>query len=710
MTNQEKITLYSSFFRGRTDAYPRRWEKNDKSGWAPAYLFDWNKFNAHRAKGGTIKNFEHKTLAPLTDEILLAHLFGKETIGIYPVLQDNTSYFIAADFDEGDWKNDCQKFVNACKRFSIESYTEISRSGNGVHAWVFFENTYPCWKSRVIILEILRRTFNYSEFAKEISFDRLFPNQDTITDGGFGNLIALPLQGERVKLGMTVFCDPNTFVSFPNQWDFLKTIHKHSDSELDSVYKTLFDGKNIEVQNKTLNNSSIHITVDGSMHIDKSTIPATVATFIKDKLNIFNKEYATKKRLGKSVYGIEKYFNLIEDKGSSITLPRGFVGELEIFLKEKGLPYEIKEEYKRFEPIKFKSVISLSNNQKDLLEEAIKYTNGIIVAPPGSGKTIIALEFIVKLAVPALILVNRNQILFQWIERTEQFLGISKIQIGVISATKKKIGKQITVATLQSLARYKNLKEITDSFGVIVVDECHHVPAKTYRELIRSFRSKYFFGLTATHERKFGSEKITELIIGPVIAEMATANSKESKRTFDISIYTTKLFIPFRYKTDHYETLAKTICYDSARNKQIAEAILNETKLVRKVLVLTERKDHIEMLKLYLGGDVEAISVSGDDSARSRRIKFDQIKAGNFQVILTTGQLLGEGFDLHGVVSIVLAFPFSFEGKIVQYIGRLRGEGVKHIIDFQDEKVEFLERQFKKRKNFYEKKLSLQVL
>lgn len=713
MTNQEKIAIFSSIFRGRMDAYPRRWEKNGKSGWTPAYSFDWNEFNSHRAKGGTIKNFENKKLSPVTKEILLNHLLGKETIGVYPILQDNTSYFIVADFDEKEWKADSANFISECVKVGLSAYAEISRSGNGCHIWIFFGGKYPCWKSRAIILEVIRKIFKYSEFSKEISFDRLFPNQDTITDGGFGNLIALPLQGDRVPLDFSVFCNSKTFTPFENQWEFLKTIHKNSNNELDCAYTVLFGDKNLEIKKElsNINNSRLRILVDGSLHLEKSALPAVIVEFIKGQLNVFNKEYATKKRLGKSVFGVEKYFNLIQDIGGGILLPRGFLSELETFLKEKELPYEIIEGYKKLESMKFKSVISLSEEQSDLLDEICNHSNGIIVAPPGSGKTIIALELIARFGVPALILVNRNQLLSQWIERIQQFLGIPKTHIGVISGIKKKVGKQITVATLQSLARYKNLKEITDSFGIIIVDECHHVPAKTYRELVRSFKSKYFFGLTATHERKYGTEKITELIIGPVIVEMTTMNeNRESKKSFEVSIYSTRLFIPFRYSADHYETLAKTICYDSARNEQVAKVILEETKLARKVLVLTERKEHIEMLKLYLGGETEVIAISGDDSARSRKIKIEQIYAGNFQVLLTTGQLLGEGFDLHGVGSVVLAFPFSFEGKIVQYVGRLRGEGVKHIIDFRDEKVEFLERQFKKRNRFYRKLRSKKLL
>ncbi|MCX6753481.1 MAG: DEAD/DEAH box helicase, partial [Candidatus Nomurabacteria bacterium] len=321
------------------------------------------------------------------------------------------------------------------------------------------------------------------------------------------------------------------------------------------------------------------------------------------------------------------------------------------------------------------------------------------------GKTIIALELIAKLGLPTLILVNRNQLLSQWVERAEQFLGIPKTQIGVIGGSKKKISKEITIATLQSLIRYKNLAEIYDAFGVIIIDECHHIPAKTYRELIFSFKSEYLFGLTATHERKHGTEQITEFMIGPIIAEMKEIDNS-NERTFEVTICPTKMILPFQYKIDHYETLAKVISFDSARNELIVKAILKEAKDKRKVLVLTERKEHIELLNLYLRKEIEIIAISGDDGIHSRKIKFDQIKTGNFQVLLATGQLLGEGFDIHNIDTVVLAFPFSFEGKLIQYIGRLRGEGVKHIIDFHDKNVEFLDRQFKKRNKFYNKLLN----
>jgi len=701
MTNQDKLTLFKSIFKGRTDVYPKRWEKNGKSGWSPAYSFDWNEFNVHRALGGTIKNFENKTLQPLTDTTLLYHLSGKETIGIYPILPDNTSYFIAADFDEANWKSDSQRFVVECSKVNLEAYIEISRSGNGAHVWIFFENTYPCWKSRAMILEIIRKTFNYSEFDKEISFDRLFPNQDTITDGGFGNLIALPLQGERVLHGATIFCDNTSLLPYQDQWEFLQNIHRHTTIELDSVYDNVIN-QNINFETSTQNNSGLNIILDGSIHIKKNELTSVITAFIKEELNLYNKGYVIKKKLGKSIFGTEKYFNLIQDVGNEITLPRGFLEKLVNFLNAENIAYEILERFAKHKKTKFTSNITLRPEQEKVLTEIKNKTNGIIIAPPGSGKTIIALQLITELGLPALILVNRNQLLSQWIERTEQFLGIPKTQIGIISAGKKKTGKQVTIATLQTLARYKDIKEIQNTFGVVIIDECHHIPAKTYREIITSFKSKHCYGLTATHERKFGQEIVTELCIGQVIAEIKNDSLNQDK-TFDIQIIESNIEMPFRYKNDHYEILAKTISYDTSRNKLILNAVLSHLKHNHKILLLTERKEHIEVLALYLRNQTEILTISGDDSLKQRKLKHAQIKSGNFKVLVATGQLLGEGFDMEGFDVLVLAFPIAFEGKLKQYIGRLRGVGLKYIIDIRDQYVEFLERQFKKRRKFYDK-------
>lgn len=698
MFDQSQINLYRSLFRGRDDAYARRWEKNGQSGWSPAYTFDWTDFNAHRAQGGSLKDFKKKELSPLTDYIIIQHLQGRKAIGVYPILSDNTSYFVAADFDKASWQDDVHTFVTVCAEHDLQSYCEISRSGNGAHVWVFFAAAYPCWKSRQIMLKLLEEAFPFQQTS---SFDRLFPNQDEITDGGFGNLIAVPLQGSRTHEDCSVFYEPENGEVYPDQWEVLSEAHRHTLDELDYIYSQLFvehpASTNITSSEKLL------IKIDSGISLNRNGLPPALTSFIKEKLNIFNKEYGIKKHLGQSVYGTERYFNLIEECGEEIRLPRGFLSKLTDFLNQQNIEYEVELSESEYDKINFKNIITLRPYQAKLIDQALDRHSGIIIAPPGSGKTVVGLELVARLQLPTLILVHRNQLLTQWVERIEQFLGIPKRQIGTISGTRKKIGN-ITVATIQSLARYDKLEAIKDQFGLIIIDECHHLPAKTYRDLIMKLLGQYCYGLTATHERKHGHEVLTELCIGPVLADLQQSDTVQ-KQTLAIDVVTSQLTLPFRYKTDHYETLAKTICYDSARNTLVTKQILKQVKMKKRILVLTERKDHIEVLSLHLRSHTELITLSGDDSAASRNLKLKQIEAGNFEVLLATGQLFGEGVDIMGFDALVLAFPVAFEGKLKQYIGRLRGEGVKQIVDIHDKEVEFLDRQFKKRQRVYNKLL-----
>lgn len=698
MFDQSQINLYRSLFRGRDDVYARRWEKNGRSGWSPAYSFDWTEFNAHRAAGGSLKDFENKELAPLTDHVITQHLQGKETVGAYPILPENTSYFIAADFDKVSWQDDARTFVAVCIEHNLQPYCEISRSGNGAHVWVFFADTYPCWKSRRIMLELIARVFPFHQTG---SFDRLFPNQDEIIDGGFGNLIALPLQGTRAQENCSVFYDPDNGEVYKDQLKFLSEAHQHTTAELDQIHNKLFADRPTSA--KPQSNTKLTIRSDSGISLNRNELSSTVTNFIKEELNIFNKEYGIKMHLGQSVYGTERYFHLVEECGEDIRLPKGFLAKLTAFLDEQGVPYEVQRNEIEYEKVNFKSSITLRKDQEKLVEQTLRQPNGIIIAPPGSGKTVVGLELAARLQLPTLILVHRNQLLTQWIERIEQFLGIPKRQIGTISGTRKKVG-DITVATIQSLARYDQLQHIKDQFGLIIIDECHHLPAKSYRDLIMKLSSQYCYGLTATHERKYGHEVLTELCIGPVLAELKQSDH-ESTQTLTIDVVNSKLILPFRYKTDHYETIAKTICYDSARNNLVTKQILKQVKRKKRVLVLTERKDHIEVLSLHLRTNAELLTLSGDDSAASRKLKLKQIEAGNFEVLLATGQLFGEGIDITEFDVLVLAFPVAFEGKLKQYIGRLRGEGVKQIIDIHDQDVEFLDRQFKKRQKVYDKLL-----
>jgi len=695
--SEQQLELFMSLFRGRTNVYARHWEKDGRSGYSPAYEFNWDEFMAHKRRGGSMKDFENKKLIPLTNDVVKKHLIGQHIVGIYPILPENTSYFIAADFDGENWLADSKAYISACTEMGLSAYLERSRSGNGGHVWVFFSEAYPCYKSRQIALKLIRKAFHVSEFEKEISFDRLFPNQDTLTGAGFGNLIALPFQGRSVVNGNAVFINPETSKPVLDQWQFLSTIKRYSVSELDLVHQQLFSDAGKAMPNAP-SPDSLGILVSNQIELRRSELTTGLIHFLKEELNFLNTEYLTKRRLGKSIYKVQKYFKLIDEAGDTISLPRGFLQALVSFLKENNIAYAVKFDTPRFEQTDCASQIELTPAQIPIVQSATEHEQGVIVAPSGSGKTIIGLEIIARRKLSALILVHRKQLLDQWIERIQTFLGIAKAHIGQYSGTKKKLGKQITVGLLQSLARKGDLAELKDKFGTIIVDECHHIPAATFREVIAQLNPKYIYGLTATPKRKHNDEKLIYVYIGDIIARMEYSDIAPAidspRQPPEVLVRTTNLNLPFKFTTDNFQLLAKVVCFDTARNQMIIDDILNKVGDGKRLLVLSERKEHLEILAMYLKGKCETIVISGDDSARSRKSKLKQIESGHYRVILSTGQFFGEGIDIRGISCLILAFPFAFEGKLVQYMGRLRDIGdQKIIVDYRDSQIPFLDKQ-----------------
>ena len=713
----DQVQLFMSFFRGRNDIYAKRWEKDGKNGYSPAYEVDWTEYNKFKAKGGKFSDYPNKKPLFLTTEIIQSHLNGSQTIGVYPLLTDNTSYFIAADFDEANWQKESKSFIKVCKEYGISAYLERSRSGKGAHVWIFFEEKYPANKSRFIILEIVRKALGLSNFEKEISFDRLFPNQDYHTNKGFGNLIALPLQDVSITNKNTVFLNPETLDVIFGQWRYLKKIRKISTKDLEKIYKEIIeDGKTLVDNNlpKVGKSSSnkLKIIIGNSIKIPKVSLKPQLIKFLREELNFFNTEYLVKEKMGISTYQTEKYFRLISESNEYVLLPRGFLQNLITFCDEQNLPYVVTDERKLQREVVFKPKIELYDYQQVAFEEISNHEYGVIVAPPGAGKTILGLKLIAERSQPTLILVHRKQLLDQWVERIQSFLEISKKDIGQISGSKKTFGKEITVAMMQSLIKMdcKEKEKLTNSFGTIIVDECHHIPAKTFRELITEFNPYYLYGLTATPKRKYNDEKLIYYYIGKILTtidqnKMITKSKQnEHGKCITVEINETSLNVPFDRKTDTFEVLSKVLVYDSNRNALITQDILKQVSIGKKIIVLTERKEHVEILDLFLKSHCEVATLTGNDSVSKRRLKLEQINLGHFQVLIATGQLLGEGFDLPILDCLFLVYPFSFEGKLIQYVGRIqRSENQKTIVDYVDNNIPFYVRMFKKRKVYYKK-------
>jgi superfamily II DNA or RNA helicase len=711
----EKIAIYKNLFKGRDDIFAVYWEKADKSnsGYTPVCLNEWKSGICIKLNKGKCRDCRDQKYATISDFYIEQHLRGHKTYGIYPLLKDNTSYFVAADFDGKKWEKDSAKFIKKCSSYDLPAYAEKSRSGNGGHVWLFFTDKYPAYKSRNIAIDILKEAKIIDQYTKEDSFDRLFPNQDSLSGKGFGNLIALPLQGEARKYNNTVFLDPeNGLRPFTEQWDFLQQVEKISLEKLDQLYKKL----NKETKSaRSKSKISLTITIKGQIYISKENLPTILVDFLKENLNFVNSEYLIKKKIGLSVYGMERYFKLIQTNGSNITIPRGFLKELTNFLDEHNIRFELINECNKLEPIKIESELNLHDYQLEAIESMLMSENGILVAPPGSGKTIIGIDLITKREQPALILVHKKQIFDQWLERIESFLNIPKRKIGQLCSNKKKVGDRITVAMVQTLNKMDNIRSISDKYGMIIVDECHHMPAKMFRKVIKKFNPYYLYGLTATPERKNNDAKLIFAFLGDIlhtidnnfnkIDSTHTVKPETTSNQPNIVIRDTDLDIPFKVKTDNFHVLSKIIIFDSKRNRQIVVDIKENVNKGLKCLVLTERKEHVDVLSYYLKRENEIITLTGDLTEKKKKEKIKQIRSGNFQVLLATGQLIGEGTDFPSLDCLFLVYPFAFSGKLTQYIGRIQRGTYKNkfIYDYRDVKAEYLEKLYKKRLKYYKK-------
>jgi len=698
------IDLYKSLFHGREDLFAVRWEKYGKATYFPSYDYDPYQFRLHKMKGGTLQTFQNKTLSLLTDEQIERHLNGDHFIGIYPLIKDHTSWFIVADFDKADWIEDCRRLIHVCEKNGLPAYFERSRSGKGGHVWLFFERPYPVVKSRKILFRLMEQIGLISAFDNNSSFDRIFPNQDYLSGKGFGNLIALPLNKLCVEKGNNCFINPESCTPYMDQWKLLEEIQRISLDRLNQLYSQITNSSSRSETLPPTGNRKLTIILENSLKLSKSGLTLPLINFLKEELNFPSSEYIVKKKLGKNTWGTDRYFKFIEEFDDYLLIPKGMAGRLIRFCRDNHIEYSIVDKREKANPILFAMEVQFRDYQIAAIEAAYRKDMGVIVAPPGTGKTVIGLKIITEKQQPALIIVHRKQLADQWIERIESFLGIPGNEIGKISQGKILAGRRITIALIQSLSKIiKDNKLPLNQFGTIIVDECQHIPAETYRDTIGKLSSYYLYGLTATPFRKFNDGKLIFIHLGEIISEIK-APEISTYRPATIIIRNTELDIPFNPKTDRFETLSKVLVHDSARNRLILKDVIAEMNTGKKVIILTERKEHIDTLNQLIKQSFETITLSGDDNESDRVLKSKLIREGNFQAVITTGQFFGEGVDIQNVNRLFLVYPFSFKGKLIQYIGRVQRSEISPVIyDYRDIHIDYLNKMFLRRNVWYRK-------
>lgn len=669
-TTSEKLNIFMDYFKGREDVYAERWESKEKSGYSPVYKREYRYLSKDQKK-----LIEYDELyKPITKDIFVNHLKGNITLGLYPMLENQTCYFIAVDFDEATWRKDVLAFKSKSIVNGFDCLVEISRSGKGAHAWIFFEEAISAQTARRLGRFLLTDTMNDVRSISLNSYDRMFPTQDYITEKQIGNLIALPLHGKSGKIGNTLFVD-GELVPFENQYDTLSNIKKITIPEIDKYFELKKSKNDIGPLSTNLKDLDINnldfqqpfiITVDNEIIVEKSILNHKSKQYVMRSSSISNPQFYKNEKMRLSNFNVPRIIELYRETSKHLYLPVGILKNIIGNLNDKSILYEI-DDLRKEELLskKIRSTIKLRPKQNDVLNQLKNHNSGIIVAPTGFGKTVIGIELITRLKQKTLIITNRVNLCEQWVKQIKVNTNVS--DVGRLFGKYKDIKYDIDVATFQSLLKYKNIDKVVSRYGLIIIDEVHHLAAYSFEKVIRKFSAKYIYGLTATPKRADGLEKITQMLLGEIIVEVKIDNSLINK-----SLVTH--FTNFKtIRLDHISGLLKELINDITRNQLILHDISEEIKQKKNILVLTDRIEHLDILRQSILKYTDNLFVIHGKMGNKQKNKFkeDIEKVNSNFVILSTGKFIGEGFDERRLDTLFLTMPFRWRGTLSQYVGRL---------------------------------------
>lgn len=733
MEMPELIALYRDLFYGRQDVFAVRWE-NEKAGthgYAPKCKNEWDRNicgKSHRIKGAC-KKCAYRENQEITDKLIQQHFTGTGrnalVMGVYPLLEDETCRFLAIDFDKGNWQDEILLARSIFTEYGIESYIERSRSGNGGHLWVFFSESVEAHLARKLGIKVLETAMNRTGSSEFDSFDRLFPNQDRMPKGGYGNLITLPLQRQAVEKGNNVFVN-EAFQMYASQTAVLQNVRRYSRTEIVNILKMFPDvilkdvnEREIEEDDRALpwekkKEEKIPTDLPDSIDIvlyDKIYVPkAGLHSFLKKKIigmTVFhNPEYYLARNLRKSVQDIPMWIQCFDEDADYLMLPIG----LETTLKEICESYGVKvlSVDKRFggQHVDVMFHGDLREKQIKSVEEMLAVSNGILHANTAFGKTVAAIALIAERQVNTLIIVDRVSLLNQWCERLAVFLNIPKKEIGVIGGGKKNPNGKIDVAVSQSLYRDNKVSDLVKGYGQIICDECHHVSAVGFEQILKNSPAKYKYGLTATLKRKDGKERIVLMQLGPVCYKDLSKVTSELEH----KVYVQETGIaPDRLKDGHTTNELYDYLYiNPMRNMQIVMDVRNCLDEKRYPIVLTERKEHIELLEEALSPYAKVYRLYGGLKKKEREAVMEELQnlsEDTRRVIIATSKYVGEGFDYPILDTLFLTLPISWSGRVKQYAGRLHRDYHEkkevRIYDYLDSQIDDAMRMYGKRSKGY---------
>ncbi len=748
-----KIRLFMSLFKGREDVYARRWENKTKgtSGYAPVCLNQWRDGVCAKPKIPCAK-CSHKAYAVLDENVIEHHLRGNLIAGIFPMLADETCWFLAMDFDEGDWRGDIATVCSVCDEFAIPLAVERSRSGQGGHVWFFFEEQIPAALARKFGTALLTCSMNRRHEIQFKSYDRLFPSQDILPKEGIGNLIALPLQKAAREKGNSEFIDEN-FESYTDQWAFLSGLKKLSEDRVHHLISELAPGHELGVLTiaeedtegpkpweppppkiglqKTDFPEHMEIVRANMLFIPKAHISQRALNRLKRLASFKNPMFYKQQAMRLPTYAFPRVITCAEETEDFLCLPRGCEPELSDELLQIGIAVRLIDKTNSGKHINVAFNGELREEQDLALEHLLPHEIGILSGTTAFGKTVVAIRVIAERKVNTLILVDKVALLSQWKEKLAQFLTIHERLPEPDPATAKRRGRKkqispvgqmgagknapsgiVDIAVMQSLSRHGEVKDYVRNYGMIIADECHHASAFSYENILKTATAKYIYGLTATPTRKDGHHPILFMHCGP-IRYRDDAKKQAEKRPFDHYILPrfTALRIPLDRdeKEVSIQDLYGEIVNNEMRNQQIVDDVVDNYRRGRNCLVLSLRTAHVALLAGKIRQEIpNVVMLTGGLGVKATRELFQRIAEtpeDKHLILVATGHFIGEGFDEPRLDTLFLTMPISWKGTLQQYAGRLhrlfQNKKEVRIYDYVDIQVKMLERMYQKRLNGY---------
>ena len=763
VTDKIASDFFMMFCRGRKDLYDLRYTnpKTGKNGYYTQCFNRWDRgCHIQKKDGVRCKDCELRAYKPVTLPLIKAHMNGtdpngNDVVAIYPMLENNLCQLLVFDFDnhakgaeqedyaniDDRWKEEINALRRICKNLDVDAVVERSRSGRGAHLWIFFKEMIPARLARKFGFALLEKGAESVNLKSFKYYDRMIPTQDALPEGGLGNVIALPLQGMALKSGNSAFVDEN-WNAYEDQLKVLAGTRRLTRQEIEDYlslwYSTGFTSedngtdapwdKNSEIEAGGVK-GVVRIVLADRIYIDSSGMSNKTKRQLRRMATFSNKQYFQNQAMDMPNYDESRFIYLGSDEGKYIVLPRGLREDILKKFDNAGIRYKIEDKRTQGRELNISFKGELRESQIPAVETMLENETGILHAATAFGKTVVCCDMIARRGISTLILVDRADLMNQWIKRLDEFLDIDeelpeyqtksgrtrkrKSLIGNLQGAHDTLTGIVDVAMIRSLKKKDGFHPMLKEYAQVYFDECHHAASDSAIEVLQEINAKYVYGVTATPKRGDGKEKINEFLLGPIRYRF-TAKDRAEEQNIDHLVYPrfTRTVKPHHlsktpYGNDAYELIRN----NDVRDEQIIRDVADCVQAGRTPVVLTKYVDHAkklaERLKTYADRLILLTGANGTKARRAQVKELNEVDDADSLILVGTGSLLGEGFDFPRLDTLFMATPVSGENVVEQYVGRLNRDydGKENVIvyDYVDSHIPKFDKMYAARLKAYKK-------